>query len=64
MIDRNSRSSEHLDRRGTGFIEKGAIMRNDNIASLPGGHEVLLKPLDTRKVDKVGWLIEEEEVRS
>jgi hypothetical protein len=35
-------------------------MRYDHIASFPGFFEVFLEPLDTREIDEVGRLIEEE----
>lgn len=62
MIQGDSSFSEHLDYLGTGLVEKLAVMRDDEISSLPGILEVFLEPLDTREVDEVRWFIEEEKI--
>ncbi len=58
MITIYTSFAEYLESDTTGAIEELAIMRDDDISSLPGVLEVVLEPLDRDQIDKVSRLIE------
>ena len=51
--------AEYLYRDMTGTVEELAIVRNDDVASLPDMLEVVLEPLDRYEIDEVGRLVEQ-----
>ncbi len=59
MIGVDPALSEYLQGDTTGAVEKLTIMRDDDVASLPGMLEVVLEPLDRDQIDEVSRLIEE-----
>lgn len=64
MIVGDTIFSLHFHHFGTSFIEKFSIMRDNDISTFPGIDEIVFEPLNTWEIDKIGWLVEKEKIRS
>ncbi len=62
MVDGWRLFRQEFDRLGAGVVEERAIVAYDAISTFPGIGKISLKPFYPSEINKVRWLVQEQEV--